>query len=80
MLNNFFLVESVSLYVTSVDLAIICYAPFRKGCTFLEITFCVWKLGIKSDVPVFKSVAGIKRELIWLLMFCFCNNFFVTFW
>ena len=47
---------------------------------FLEIPFCVLKLGIKTNVPIFKSVAGVKRELIWLLMFCLCNNFFVSFW
>ena len=77
MLNNFFLVESVSLYVTSVGLAIIWYGPFRRGCNFLEI--CVLKLDIKTNVPIFKSVAGVKRELIWSLMFCLCNNFFVDF-
>ena len=70
----------MSLYVTSVGLAIILYGPFRSGCNFLEIPFCVWNLGIKTNVPIFKFVAGKNRELIWLLMFCLCNNFFVTFW
>ena len=65
----------MSLYVTSVGLAIIWYGPFRSGCNFLEIPFCVLKLGIKTNVPIFKSVAGIKRELIWLLMFCFVTIF-----
>ena len=80
MLNNFFFVESVILYDTSVGLAIIWYGFFRSGCNFLEILFCVLKLGIQTNVPFFKSVAGIKPELIWLLMFCLCNNFFDTFW
>ena len=31
---------------------------------FLEIPFCVVKFGIKTNVPIFKSVAGVKRELI----------------
>ena len=31
---------------------------------FLEIPFSVLKIGIKTNVPIFKSVAGIKRELI----------------
>ena len=48
--------------------------------SFLEIRFCVLKLGIRTNVPIFKSVAGLKRELIRSLMFCYCNNFFVTFW
>ena len=59
----------MSLYVTSVGLAIIWYVPLRSGCNFLEIPFCVLKLGIKTKVPIFKSVAGTKRKLIWLLMF-----------
>ena len=59
MLNNFFLVESKNLYVTSVGLAIIWYGPFRRGCNFLEILFCVLKLGIKTNVPIFRSVAGV---------------------
>ena len=75
-----FLVGSMSLYVTSVGLAIIWYVPFQSGCSFLEIPFCVLKIGIKTNVPIFKSVAGIKLELFWLLMFCLCSNFFVTFW
>ena len=54
----------MSLYVTSLGLAIIWYGPFRRGCNFLEILFCVFKLGIKKSVPIFKSVAGVKRELI----------------
>ena len=70
----------MSLYVTSVGLAIIWYGPFQSGCNFLETIFCVLKLGVKTDVPIFESVTGIKRELIWLLMFCLCYNFFVTFW
>ena len=53
---------------------------FEGVCSFLEFPFCVLKLGIKTNFPIFKSVAGVKRELIWLLMFCLCNNFFVTFW
>ena len=45
---------------------------------FFEISFCVLKLGTKTNVPIFKSVAGMKRELIWLFIFCLCNNFFVS--
>ena len=75
-----FLLESVSLYVTSVGLSIIWYYPFRRDCKFLDIPYCVLKLGIKTKVPIFKSVAGMKRELIWLFIFCLCNNFFVTSW
>ena len=64
-----FLLESVSLYVTSVGLSIIWYGPFRSGCIFLDIPFCVLKLGTKSNGPIFKSVAGMKRELPWLFIF-----------
>ena len=35
-----------------------------SGFNFFEILFCVLKLGIKTNVPIFKSVAGVKRELI----------------
>ena len=31
-------------------------------CNFLEILFWVLKLGIKTNVPIFKSEAGEKRE------------------
>ena len=75
-----FLLESVSLYVTSVCLSITWYGPFRSGCNFLDIPFCVVKLGIKTNVPIFKSGAGMKRELIWLFIIGLCNIFFVTFW
>ena len=68
-----------TLYVTSVGFSIIWYGPFRSGCSFLEITFCVVKLGIKTNVTIFKSVAVVKRELIWVFMFCLCSNFFVIF-
>ena len=44
-----------------------------------EILFCVLKIGIKTNVPIFKSVAGVKRELVWSLIFCLFNYFFVTF-
>ena len=47
-----------------MGLAFIWYGPFRRGCNFLEIPFCVLKLGIKTNVPIFKSVAGVKLELI----------------
>ena len=67
------------LYVTSVGLAIIWYGHLRSGCNFLKIPFCVLKFGIKTKVPIFKSEAGVKRELICSLMFCLCSNFFVTF-
>ena len=63
-----------------MGLAIIWYGPLRRGCNFLEIPFCVLKFGIKTNVPIFKSEAGGKRELICSLMFCLCNNFFVTLW
>ena len=55
------------------------YGPFRSGFSFLEIPFCVVKLGIKTNVPFFKSVVGLKRGLIWLFMFCLCSNFFLSF-
>ena len=45
----------------------------------MDIPFCVLKLGIKTNVPIFKSVAGMEREIIWLFIFCLCNNLFVTF-
>ena len=64
------------LYVTSVGLAITWYGSLRRGCNFLEIPFCVLKLGIKTNVPIFKSEAGVKRELICSLIFCLCNIFF----
>ena len=70
--------ESVILYVSSVGLSIIWYGPLRRGCNFLEIPFCVLKLGIRTNVPNFKS--GLKRELICSLMFCLCNNYLVTLW
>ena len=35
----FFLLRSISLYVTSVDLSIIWYGPCRSSCNFLEIPF-----------------------------------------
>ena len=39
----------------------------------MEIPFCVVKFGIKINVPIFKSVAGVKRELIWLFLDkCLC--------
>ena len=53
---------------------------FEMVYNFLEIPFYVLKLGIKTNFPIFISVAGMKRELFWLFMFCLCNNFFVTFW
>ena len=67
------------LYVTSVGLAIIWYGPLRSGCNFLEIPFCVLKLTIKTNVPIFKSEAGVKRGFICSLMFCLCNNFLLLF-
>ena len=45
----------------------------------MEIPFCVLKLDNKTNVPIFKSVAGMKRELISLFIFSLCNIFFVTF-
>ena len=53
---------------------------FEMVYNFLEIPFCVLKLGIKTNFPIFISVAGMKRELFWSFMFCLCNIFFVTFW
>ena len=47
---------------------------------FLEIPFSVVEFGIKTYVSIFKFVAGVNRELIWEIMFCLCNSFFVTFW
>ena len=66
----------MSLYVTSVGLAIIWYGPFRRGCNFLEISFCVLKLSNQTNVSIFKSVAGLKL----VDNVCLCNNYFVTFW
>ena len=59
-----FLLESISLYVTSVGSSIIWYGHFRSGYNFLDIPFCVVKLGNKTNVPIFKSVAGMERELV----------------
>ena len=51
VLNNFFLSEPISLYVTIsiilVVLSAVCYGPFPSGCKFLEIPFCVVNFGIK---------------------------------
>ena len=55
--------------MTSVGFSIIWYGPFWSGCNFLEISSCVVKLGIKTNVPIFKFVAGVKRELIWVFTF-----------
>ena len=63
-----------------MGLAIIWYGPLQRGCKFLEIPFCVLKLGIKTNVPIFKSEAGVKRELICSLLFCLCYIFFVILW
>ena len=41
-----------------------CMLLFEWLYFFLEIPFCVVKLGIKTNVPIFKSVAGVKHELI----------------
>ena len=49
-----FLFESVSLYVTSVSVSIIWNGPFWSGCSFLENLFCVVKLAIKTNLPIFK--------------------------
>ena len=65
--------------LSSVGLSIIWYGPFRSGCNFLDIHFFVIKLGIKTNVPIFKSVAGMKRELIWLFIFFLCNTFLLLF-
>ena len=64
MLNNFFLLESLSLYVTSVGLSFISYGIFRSGCNFLQNLFSVVRFGIKTNVLILKSVVGVKRELI----------------
>ena len=69
------LFRSISLYVTSVGLSIICYGPFRSGCNFLENPFCVVKFGIKTYVPIFKFVAGVNWEFIWELIFFFVTIF-----
>ena len=45
VLVNFFVSESVSLYVTSVGLSIILYGPIRSGCNFLEIFFLRNEIG-----------------------------------
>ena len=44
-----FLLESVSLYVTSVGLSIVWYGLFQSGCNFLDIPFCVLNLAIKTN-------------------------------
>ena len=70
-----FSIVSINSYVTSVGFSIILYGPLRSGGKFLEVLFCVVKLGIKTNVPIFKSLAGVKHELIWVFMFCLCSNF-----
>ena len=67
------------MYVTSVDLSINWYDPFRSGCNVLDLPFSVLKLGIETNVPIFKSGAGMKRELIWLFIFYSCNNILLLF-
>ena len=52
---------------------------FEVVVIFFDIPFCVLKLGVKRNVPIFKSVAGMKRELVWLFVFCLCNNFLLLF-
>ena len=59
--------------------SIIWYGPFQSGCNILEIPFCIVKLGIKINVPIFRFVAGVKREFIWVFTFRRCSNFFVIF-
>ena len=38
--------------------------PFRIGCIFLDIPFCITTFCIKLTVPTFKFVAGVNREFI----------------
>ena len=79
MLNNFFFI-CVDHFVCDIsgflnDLV----WSFWEWLYFFETPFCVVKLGIKTNVPIFKSVAGVKREIIWVFMFCLRSNFFVIF-
>ena len=32
---------------------------------FLNICFCITKFGIKTNVPIFKFVAGVNHEFTW---------------
>ena len=54
-----------------MGLSIIRYGPFRSGCNVLEIPFHVVNLRIEKYVPTFNFVAGVNREFIWELIFCF---------
>ena len=55
------------------------------GRVFFEVVvifwrfFCVIKLGIKTNVPIFNPVAGMKRELICLFMFLPLQQFLCYF-
>ena len=79
MLSNFFFtgVRKFVCYFSGVINYLVW--SFSKWLSVLEIPFCVVKLGIKTIVPIFKSVAGVKCEIIWLLMFCLCNKFLLFF-
>ena len=77
MLNNFFFIR-VSKFVCDISgLTNYLIWSFSEWLFLLEVPFCVVKYGIETNVPIFKSVAGLNREMIWLFMFCLCNSFFV---
>ena len=79
MLNNFFFI-CVDHFVCDIsgflnDLV----WSFWEWLYFFETPFCVVKLGIKTNVPIFKSVAGLKREIIGYLCFVFVAIFLLFF-
>ena len=79
MLYDFFLAGVSKFVCYFIGLSIIWFGPFRSGCNFLDIPLCVVKLGVKTNVPIFKSLAGMKRELIWLFIFAFVTIFLLLF-
>ena len=80
MLNNFFF-TGVSRFVCyfSGFINYLIWSFSRLLYCFGNSFLCI-EIANKTNNPVFKSVAGIKLELIWLLIFCLYNIFFVTFW
>ena len=40
------------------------YGSFWNGDTFFDNIFCVKKFGVDTDVPIFSSEAGVKRDFV----------------
>ena len=79
MLNNFFFIR-VSKFVCDISgLTNYLIWSFSEWLFLLEVPFCVVKYGIETNFPIFKSVAGLNREMIWLFMFCFVIVFLFFF-